>query len=387
MSVARIVRVYASVPKHWAGPDGASWSFRGRAGGSRRLVVSPRGWSVVSVVAQPYNPAMQTNGRLAQSVLGGAVILLAATALGVQDERFRERQTLDPELREWVNTSPEEAEGPLSEARGLLADDEPRAARKVLNLWLAENRGHDQYYEGVYLRGEAYFALKDYWRAAEQYEVVMDNAAGELFYLAVQRTMDVARAFLAGEKRIVWRILRLPAYDEGIELLDGAYERVPGTRLGEVALKLKADYFYDVGEMENAQQEYAYLASEYPNGRYTRFAMLRSAEAAEALFPGVKFDDQPLIEADVLYRRVQEIYPGYARREAIGDRLVNIRESRAAKDLDIARWYSRSGVADAAAHYYRLVLSEWPDTLAALDAERELLDLGFSVPVLAEPTR
>ena len=132
--------------------------------------------------------------------------------------------------------------------------------------------------------------------------------------------------------------------------------------------------------MENAKQEYAYLASEYPNGRYARFAMLRGAESAEALFPGIKFDDQPLIEADVLYRRVQDAYPTYARRESVSERLVSIRETRAAKEVDIARWYARAGVPDSAAFYYRLVVRDWPGTLAALDAERELIDLGFGAP-------
>jgi len=42
--------------------------------------------------------------------------------------------------------------------------------------------------------------------------------------------------------------------------------------------------------------------------------MLRSAEASEAAFPGIKFDDQPLVEADERYRQVLAAFPTYAER-------------------------------------------------------------------------
>ena len=301
------------------------------------------------------------------------------SAAALQEERFREREVLDPRTTEWVPSQPSPADEPLDLARRWLAEDQPRKARKLLKGWVKENGDHEHYYDGVFLLGEAYFECKDFWKAAEQYQIVMDNTAGEMFYLAVRRTMDVGRAFLSGEKRIVWRVFRLPAYDEGIELLDGVWERVPGTRLGETALKIKADYFFEAGEMENAGQEYALLAREYPNGRYARLAMLRSAESAEASFPGVKYSDQALLEADELYRRVLDAYPEYARREAVETRMAGIRETRADKDLDIGRWYVRAGVPDAGAYYYQLVLRDWPETAAAQDAAGELRALGYDV--------
>lgn len=301
--------------------------------------------------------------------------LLAAAA--PQDERFRTRELIDPQTGQWVAAGPGALEGPLAEARALLAEDEGRRARKLLSGWLEAHRDDERYYEGVYLLGEAYFVSRDYWKAAERFETVSENTAGELFYGSVRRTMDVARAFLSGEKRIVWKILRFPAYDEGVELLDRVWERVPGTRLGEQALKLKADYFYARGEMALAQDEYALLASEYPQGRYARIALLRSAEAAEASFPGLPHDDQPLIEADERYAQVQQRYPEFARREQIADRRTGIRQTRAAKDLSIAEWYERSGNPQAAAAYYRYVLRDWPDAPAADRAAERLRALGF----------
>lgn len=311
------------------------------------------------------------------TIVGWAAVAVVSAA--TQEERFRGREVLDAESNAWVPAAEGVVSGPLARARLLLADGDADAARKLLKDWVAENRAADDYYEGVLLLGEAHFADGDYWKAAEQFEAVSENTSGTLFFRAVERTIDVARAFLAGEKRIVWGFLPLPARDEGVALLDRAWERVPGTPLGELALKLKADYFFERGEMANAQQEYALLAREYPDGRYVRFAMLRAAEAAEAQFPSIRHDDRPLIEARELYRAVGERFPEYADREAVPERLEGIRRARAAKKLEIADWYVRADQPQAAAFYYRLVRREYPDTQAAFDARTALRRLGFEL--------
>jgi outer membrane protein assembly factor BamD (BamD/ComL family) len=317
-------------------------------------------------------------GGLATNV----TLVMLERARAAQEQKYREQQILDRETDEWIAPSPESqpaAGDELWQARELLARGEHRQARKRLQAWLKQNPGHERYYDAVLLYGDAYFEGKDFYKAYEQYEQVVENTAGEPFRAALHRERDVALAFLSGQKRIVWRILRLPAYDEAITILDRIWERVPGTRLGEEALRTKADYYYNRGDMDLAQDEYALLAREFPTGRFTQFAMLRSAQAAEAAFPGVRFDDHPLLEADERYRQVLASYPGYAEREAVPERLEGIRAKRADKDLAIARWYQRTKQPGAAEFYYRLVIQDYPDTLAATDARQHLRALGVEV--------
>lgn len=312
-------------------------------------------------------------------------LLLVATDLASspQDPQYRERQVLDPETDEWVDEAPPVEESPadeLGQARALLAEGRPREARKLLEDWIEAYPEDDRYYEAMYLLGDAWFEQRDYWRAVERYQTVAENAAGELFRRANYRCVDVARAFLSGEKRIVWTIFRLPAFDDGIEILDRVWQRVPGSRLGELALKLKADYYFEQGDMDLAQDEYAFLAAQYPNGRYVQIAMLRAAESADAAFPGIHFDSLPLIEAQERYRQVEAAFPGYAKLENVPARLDGIRELLAEKDLDIARWYQRTKQPAAAEFYYRLVLTDWPNTLAASEATARLQGLGAELP-------
>lgn len=304
---------------------------------------------------------------------------LTDPALLAQELRYRERQVLDPTKYEWVTpttTAPSGPADPLTEARLLLINDEPRQARKLLEKWLKEATDDERYEEGRLLLGECYFIEGDYWKAVENFQGVAENSSGDLFRRANERCVDVARAFLSGEKRIVWGFLRLPAYDDGIEILDRVWEREPGTRLGEYALKLRADYYFGNGDYGLAQDEYANLVQQFPSGRYVQVAMLRTAEAAQEAFPGVKYDDHALIEADERYRQFKATFPAYAAREQVDTRTEGIRQQRGAKDLEVARYYERSRRGDAAIYYYRLILRDWPDTLAAAQARVRLQALG-----------
>lgn len=321
---------------------------------------------------------------------GGAVVagpLMVAPVyvlleLLVQQEQYRERQVLDPQSDEWMEEPVVEETGPggeLNRARGLLAEGRADEARSQLKQWVRRYPDHERYAEAEFLLGETYFEKKDFYTAYEHYEIAADNSSGELFYKALRRAMDVARAFMAGQKRLIWRFLPLPAYDDGVEILGRVWERVPGTRMGEEALKLKADFRYERGDMELAQEEYANLAREYPSGRYVQMAMLRAAEAAEAAFPGVQFDDRPLLNAEERYRQVRDTFPHYAEREQVDARLAAIRQKRAEKDLEVARWYERTGQRGAAEFYYRLIVREWPDTLAESVARSRLRALGVEL--------
>jgi outer membrane protein assembly factor BamD (BamD/ComL family) len=307
------------------------------------------------------------------------VTSLAMLSLRLQDQKYRQRQVLDPLTDEWVQEETAGEEAPVDEldqARAWLAQGKPAKARDLLKRWLKTNIEDERGDEATFLLGEAHFEGRDFWQAAKQYTIVAENASGELFDLANQRCVDVARAFLSGQKRIVWGFLRLPAYSEGVELLDRVWERVPGSRLGELALRLKADYYASSGDLDLAQDEFVNLAQQYPSGRYVQFAMLRAAQCAEGAFTGIKFDDRPLLEAEERYRQVLAAFPVYAEREQVEEHLEGIRQERAEKDFDIARWYERTRQPSSAEFYYRQILEDWPDTLAASRAHTRLRALG-----------
>ncbi len=335
---------------------------------------------------------MRHRGVWFRTLLVAGALAAACVPVRAQQQRFREREVLDPNTDQWVEQASPEKEGvpedALDQARMNLAQHKPGKARTLLLRWTKANPDDERYYEGLLLLGDTYFEARDFWKGQKQYEQVAENASGELFEQANRRTVDVARAFLSGQKRVVWGFLRLPAYAEALELLDKVWERAPGTRLGELALKIKADYYYDTGDVDLAQEEYANLVQQYPSGRFLQLAMMRSAQAAEAAFPGIKFDDQPLLEADERYRQVLAAFPTFADREKIPQRLEGIREQRAEKDLYVARWYEKTRQPSAAEFYYREILRNYGDTIAAHEARTRLRARGITVDTdTREPVR
>jgi tetratricopeptide (TPR) repeat protein len=327
---------------------------------------------------------MRRGSRLfswAALLTAGGLLPPVAIAQQEVEERYIERQELDPQTGEWREAAPasQPVEGPLENARRLLVTGEQAAARKELEAWLESPTDNDRYYEGVYLLGEALFQKPDYWAAYEKFDEVASATSGELYYKSLIRSVDCARAFLSGQKRIVWKVLRLPAYDDGVEILDRVWETAPGTRIAEDALKLKADYYFATGELDLAQDEYVNLVNEFPNGKYLSYGMLRAAESAAAAFPGVKFDDRALVEAETRYKQFETDFPGLAEREQVAVRLEGIREQRAEKDLEIGKWYDKTGQQGAAEFYYRMVLSDYAGTLASAEARQRLQALGVAV--------
>ena len=195
---------------------------------------------------------------------------------------------------------------------------------------------------------------------------------------AVVELFNIAEVYLGGVRRKFLGMRLLNATDFAINILDDIATQYPDTAIAEQALKTKADYFHDKGDFSLAELEYGQLVRAHPNGRYNRYAQRRVADSALAGFGGVLFDERPLIEAEERYQSYATRYPGLAEQEGIGLILSEIREKRAAKELEIGAYYQRTRHPQAAAYYYRSTITNWPDSIAATKAARANASLaGF----------
>ena len=298
------------------------------------------------------------------------------------EDRYPERLVYDPHTHEWIVEEPPEpgtADGDLAIARNLLARGEHKKAAKRLKQWVADYAYESPCHpEAVFLRGRVEFERKNYIPAHRHYlEVLNDWPGTEWADRALRGEFVIAEVFLAGHKR---KFLGLPfvhAYDEALDILDDIIVNHPNTVLAEQALKTKADYYFRTGEFELAEDAYAHLARDYPAGQYVREAMLQSARAALASFPGVQFDDAPLVEAEERFVQFHRTFPRHAGEEDVDLTLENIRAKRAEKEFSIAEYYRRARQPQAASFYYRSVQQGWPDTTWAALAQDRLADLGW----------
>ena len=297
------------------------------------------------------------------------------------EERYPERMVYDPQTQEWVPEEPPEAgtpDGDLAIARNLIALGEYKKAAEKLQQWIAAY-AHDspRYPEALFLSGRVEFERGNFMRAHRRYLEVLNNWPGtEWADRALRGNFVIAEVFLSGHRRKWLGMPLFHAYDEALDILDDIMVNHPNTVLAEQALKTKADYFFRKGEFGLAEDAYAQLARDYPTGQYLRDAMLQSARAALASFPGIAFDDAPLIEAEERFHQFMQAFPQYAESQDVGLILEDIRAKRAEKELSIAEYYERAKEPRAAAFYYRLVRDRWPNTTWAALAETRLTKLG-----------
>jgi len=329
---------------------------------------------------------------------------LTGPALHAADktEKYAERQIFDPATGEWKPVAPPIAgteDGDLELARSLLARSDFDGARNAFKAWFKAYPNSPRRPEALFYAADTEVSSEeanansgDLMQAYRWYEELLEGWAGtELADRAIRRELIVAEMFLfKGKKQRVFKgAFRVGATDEALTMLDRiANEWAPNTPLAEQALRLKADYHYDAGEFEEAEEAYARLNREFGRGKYRRFALLRSGESALARFPGVKFDDADLLEAEVYFTDFEAKYPTYAAEADVASRLERIKDSKAEKDFLVGEYYERTKKTNAAIYYYRRVAATWPGTSWAVQANEKLGKLGASTAAsnFAPPT-
>jgi len=319
------------------------------------------------------------------------VLPCGASARTPPKDRFVEKWTFDPKTGQWVEQPPPQPgpeDGDLALARQALARGQFKDAARAARAWIQTYGGAaERYPEALYVSATAQLELGEYRAAHDAYKALLNDFPGSIYAeRALSAEFRIAEQYLAGQKRKAWGgLLRIRDYDEGIRILDDIIANHAGTELAELAIKTKADYYFQAGEFDLAQDEYGRLARDYSRSRYEPYALLRGAASALASFPGVKFDDAGLIEAEERYRQFQQRYPQLAEAEQVPVILDQIRATRAQKEYETADYYERTHKKSAAAFYYRSTIRNWPGTTWSAQAEARLARLGFREPPATQP--
>jgi len=270
--------------------------------------------------------------------------------------------------------------GELALVRRHLEDGKHKRAVKAAEEFLKRYPDDKRREEVMFLAARAQYSREHYWQAYEWLEIMLSNyPGGEFFERGLKLEMDVAEAFLAGKKRIVAKIFRMPAVDEGLEILARVAEHAPGTVLAEKALLRIGDHHYSRGDYEEAADAYDYYVEVFPKTKRTPYAMLQAARSMRASFRGTKYDETPLIDAEERYRQFARQYPAQAKKENVTRILRGIAVIRAEKLHGEGRFYERTGKKKAAVFYYRQVVDNYPDTTWAKAARDRLRRLGALV--------
>lgn len=292
-----------------------------------------------------------------------------------------EQMEFDPNTGKWVEIEPPQPgtpEGDLAIARRHLTDGKISRSRKALKKWLkVHGEGHPLAREARLQLAATRLADRKYYAA---HKIVASIAAefgtDDITIQAIEMDFVIAEVFLSGTKR-KWVGMRIaPAQDLGIKILDNIVANYPDTGLAQKALKTKADYYYQRGDFDLAEDEYTQLVFMFPRSQWLLEATLRRAQATLAQYGGTKFDDAALIEAEERFLMFRGSFPRAVGTHDIDLTLEDIRSTRADKEYSIAEYYERVGQDEAAVFYFRSVMDNWPGTVAATRAQVALGESG-----------
>ena len=284
----------------------------------------------------------------------------------------------------WVRTPSPAAgtpAGEIEQVRRYLDGGKERTAIKAAEKFLKKHPNHELREDAMMLAGQGELNRGRYYQAYEWFEKLLGEfPSGKLLERALDREYRVGDAFLNGKKRISAKVFRLPAEDEGVEILTRIAEHAPGSALAERALLRIPEHYFRKGKHAEAAERYDQFLEIFPKSKKAPYVMLQAARATHALYKGPSFDETPLLNALQRFRRFNELYPKAAQREKIPELIKSITEKQAERLFSTAEFYRRTSKPKPALFYYEQVIKEYPKTQWADRARRAKADLGRPKP-------
>ena len=273
--------------------------------------------------------------------------------------------------------APESTELPeeLAKAQSFLDNGSAKKAVSVSDDWLKDNPVSDHLELGLKINADAYFADGDFYKAYLSYEKILNQfGATKYFEYAIKKEIEIAKKFLAGKTRKVWKVFRLTARLEGLKILDDIEVRWPGSESGAEAVMLRADHFFERGKYFEAEQEYHRMLVSYNKSCHYPRAMFQEAESKLRQYEGKYYDSICLDEASVLFRQFKLRYPEKAKEKKVDAKLAWILQEEVEKEFEIADFYNRTGKKDQAVIYWKNVIEMAPENELAQRAAQNVLN-------------
>ena len=202
------------------------------------------------------------------------------------------------------------------------------------------------------------------------------------FATLVNREYELADEYSRGKRDPAFWALRfipwLVEEDHSEEIFKRALERAPFSPFGARA-HLRLAYIYDQnGHVKESIGQLREIVRDYPNSEQHKFAMLALAEGLLELSRRGDGDGTYIREAADVLARFKERYPEAEENDWARRKLLESKDIQAQRIYDMAEFYRKSGRTEAAERYLAKVVSEYPESLPAVQSEKELVELDKS---------
>ncbi len=202
------------------------------------------------------------------------------------------------------------------------------------------------------------------------------------FVSLIDREYALAKMYDDGVREPAFWSLRwipwLVGDDKSIEIYRKALERAPFSERAPQA-RLRLAYLLDQkGEVKESLAELRRIIQEFPDSPECELAYLALGNGLFELSRRGDGDARYAREAYDVFREFQNKYPDAPENDFVRTILAQSRDIQAERLLTIADFYESSGRREASERYLARILKEFPDTGAAADSERRLVELDKS---------
>jgi outer membrane protein assembly factor BamD (BamD/ComL family) len=270
----------------------------------------------------------------------------------------------------------------ILEAKKLVDNSKTRAARKAFKKIKEDFPDIADKDFDLFAKAEIFFCKGKYAKAAKYYEKLLKKYPDTQFaQTTINRQFTIAKAFLKGRKKTVFFIFKMKAYSEGVNIMEKITDRASDNSIALDAAKKVAKYYENKNKFNKAYLKWSEILSRWPTGQIAKDALLALARCKHAVYNKNPKHKRPLYDASSLttaksyYEKFQLLYPKDANDLNLDEKIKQINEQIAEKQLTIGQYYQRTGKKQAANLYFDMVVQDWPDTEAAKKA-KELLELN-----------
>lgn len=232
----------------------------------------------------------------------------------------------------------------------------------------------------LYVKAEIFYCKGQFVKAVKSYNKLLTEHPNSKFTeAALDREFAIATAYLGGRKKTLLGFIKIKGYAEGIRIMEKITDRVGlDTQMGINASVAVAQNYEKRKKYNEAFLKWWEISLEWEMGPVGADSLLGMARCKYAVYnkpPKDKrpfYDASPLRSAKTYYERFTLLYPKNAKDIGVEEILSQIDEQLAYKQLSIGRYYDKTGNKQAANLYFDMVVSDWPDSKAAQEAN-ELL--------------
>ena len=196
----------------------------------------------------------------------------------------------------------------------------------------------------------------------------------------IDREFEIGALFRSGVREpSFWTFRWVPFWvdvDRTEEVYTAALKRAPYSKHASAAHMQMAIYYDFEGKTRQSLTHLRAILEQHPKAKERKYALLALANGLYMLSGRGDGDSRHVNESVELFKKFCSDYPNDPEVEFAKNTLAKARDVQAAKLFEIAEFYRKSGRPAVAERYLAEVMTKYPDSRTAPEAEKNLLKVS-----------